>query len=549
MAVAKDGTPPDTLRQWLRTRGNPEVQQLASNRRRFKELVKHSRGYVARYSPEGVRESTASHVVSALTRGLRGAEAALLALVGIDMMESGKDGTLLTGAFAVTMGSTQQTITNRARKLASIDLLTIASVSDGATTRVRMCKSEPAIVTDEMTALIADLAAGTDSALTELFFAVRSPVFGRTGLNYDAWYLTLLDALRIRDEVIGSAGRSRVSRTRSRMRGLAGTDDLLDLIREMETPELLEEAAEAEVERKVNAALRTGDIRVARARRDAGWDFVERIAPLPRRSAHDEDAPVTDTHRTRKPSKTRTYRQFLKDAKVIADTLEAGERKYACDALATRLVGRDWDDDRIAETLHAVFPDHMILRWVVAHGAVPAGRSSLVEWVAKALPASDLLPVELREHFSKTMHLDEVNIAKVVTDAVRIKRVGRFVDDLGEVPSDRTEVVAWFREAQKTYRPSEVVALRNEFERVGLSRVIARREFPDARLAAFYAARGDVPAGTDTDEIKRWVRADSALAPVAAIGSLRDDLEIAGWSENFIVSALPRLTKGGTDNV
>lgn len=462
--AASGDTPSDAIRMWLRSRGNAEVRALASSAGSFRSLVESSERYLADYSPERVRERTAHRIVPALSLGLPAPEAALLAMVAIDMIRSGKDGTLLTRAFSVAMNSTQKSVTNRADSLASRGLLRIAVKRTGVPTRVRLRQSETIISNDQTAALIADLAAGTDSALTELFYAVTHPALAYSDLGYDAWYCSLLDALGIRKQLIPAA---RSSRTRKRMRELAGTDNLHDALRVLATDEVMQALDYAETERQIAATLRAESAAEHRARKQAGYGFVDDIAPLPRRGARDISGWLAETRET-------------------ADALDAGVLPFALDALTRTMVRRGWSDKKITQTLDAVFPDRDAHRYIVVHG---------------------------------------------------------------RVPTDRTEMVAWVREVQKTYRPIDAVALRRAIVSAGLTRGIARREFPDARLATFYSERGDVPEGTDIDEIKRWVLAPGALAPSAATASLRDDLEVAGWQRSYIDNAIRRLTEGGTDNV
>lgn len=461
--AVSDGAPTETIRQWLRSRGNADVRAIASSPKTFRSLVERSAHYLATYSPEEVRKRTASKVVRALSTGLPPAEAALIALIALDMMESGRDGTLLTKAFAVAMRTPPKTVLRRADALASRGLLTVAPKRVGVPTRVRLRRTEvlDESVTEQTLTLIEDLGAGKDSALTALFYAVRSPALAYSDLGFDAWYVSLCDALGIRTKIIA---HDRSSRVRSKMRSLAGTDNLLDALRVLETPEVVQARDDAEAERKITAALRAEGVAENRARKSAGYTFVEDIAPLPRRGARD-------------------IKDWVVESRETANALDAGALPHALDALTRTLRKREWSEDKITATIDAIFPDHEAFRYVVTHG---------------------------------------------------------------RVPTDRTALVTWVREVQKGYRPMDAVALRRATVRAGLTRAIAKREFPDARLTDFYIARGDVPAGSEIDAIKSWVLAPGVLAPAAAIGTLRDDLEITGWSPQFIESALPRLTEKGT---
>lgn len=466
LAVAL-GTPTDAIRVWLRSRGNPEVRALASSQGAFRDLVSRSERYLAGYSPEAVRERTAHRVVPALSMGLPAAEAALLALIAIDMIESGKDGALLTRAFSVAMNCTQKSVTNRADSLAASALLRVAAKQVGVPTRVRLRRTEASMVTDEMTTLIDDLGAGTDSRLTELFFAVRSPALTYGDLGYDAWYVSLCEALGIRKSTIPA---SRASRARSRMRDLANTDDLLEAIRLLETSEVIEARDAAEAERAAAAIVRAESASETRVRKAAGWAWVDSLY-LPKRSA-----------------KESALKSFTDAARKSADLLDADARRYAVDALTKSFEKRHWDAERIESTLDGIFPDRAIMRWTAVHGAVPTELEAFVAWIAKTLPADDVIPREIVAHLG----LDDERAARFADAAVLVKRRGRFYDK-----------------------------------------------------------RGAIPPGDDNAAIVAWVQRDVARVPRRAEATLRDDLSVAGWSDTVIDRAIPYLLepRKGTGHV
>lgn len=544
LAVA-NGTPTDALRQWLRSRGTPDVRALASSHGAFRDLVTRSERYLAGYSPEMVRERTSHRIVPALSLGLPANEAALLALIACDMIDSGKDGALLTRAFSVAMNSTQKSITNRADSLAGRRLLAMSSKQIGVPTRVRLRRTEATVSTEATTALIEDLAAGTDSELTETFFAVRSPALSYADLGYDAWYLALCDALGIRKEIIPA---SRSSRARSRMRDQAGTDNLLDALRVLETSEVIEARDAVEAERAAVAVVRAESATETRARKAAGWKFVEDIAPLPRRASpieiedDDDDKPA-------RVRKTRDFPTFLSDAKKVAGDLDPGVRRYAADALMQTLRRRDWDAAKIEKTIDTIFPDHSVLRWVAAHGAIPTERAEFIAWVAKTLSANDAIPAELCDHLMRTRRFDEARLATLEQEAAIVKRTERHTLTHGVMPTDPQAFVTWMRAVRADMRDDEVVHLRRLVVRGGIARSTATAAFSDCRLAKFYAERGNAPMGTDIAGANAFVNAKTALAPKRALASLRDDLESAGWSTVAIDRALPHLIEKGTDNV
>lgn len=519
LAVA-DGTPTDAIRGWLRSRGNAEVRALASSQGAFRDLVSRSERYLAGYTPEAVRSRTAHRVVPALSLGLPAAEAALLALIAIDMISSGKDGALLTRAFSVAMGCTQKSITNRADSLAASALLRVAAKQVGVPTRVRLRRTEASMVTDEMTALIEDLGAGTGSRLTELFFAVRSPALSYGDLGYDAWYVSLCEALGIRKATIPA---SRASRARSRMRDLANTDDLLEAIRVLETSEVIEARDAAEAERAAAAIVRAESATETRARKAAGWAWVDSL-DLPKRSA-----------------KNTVLTRFLREARESMSLLDIGVHRYAIDVLTDRLRKRSWTDERITIVLDGIFPGRHIARWTAAHGDIPTNdRDALVAWVARVLPADDTIPRTIVAHLG----LDDERALRLQDAAIIVKRTAKFTNAHGAVPTEQTALIAWVQAVRASSKDADVLALRRLLVRSGIARTTAQRAFPDSRLTRFHSERGAIPAGDDNAAIVAWVQNDVARAPRRAEATLRDDLAVVGWSDAVIDRAIPFLMEG-----
>lgn len=521
LAAAK-GVPSDDVRAWLRSRGNAEVRATASARGTFQSLYERSESYLASYSPERVRSRSALRVVRGLSSGLPAPEAALLALLALDMMESGKDGALLTRALSVTMGSTQKSVTNRADSLETRGLLRIAARQTGVPTRVRLRKSDTRYITEQTEALIADLSAGTDSRLTDLFYAVRSPALSYTDLGYDAWYVSLCDALNIRKATIPA---SRSSRARTRMRELAGTDDLLEALRTLETSEVVRARGEAEAARQEHAAVRAIGSAENRERKQIAYAWVEAL-DIPRKGA--QSAPLA---------------AFITSATESAASLDPAVQRFAAEALTTELRKRLWEEERVEKVLSDVFRNRRILRWVAAHGAVPHDPGGLVKWVATALPADDRMPAEMREHFSKVERHPDDKIDELETRAAQRKRVGKYIDAHGAAPREMPALAEWQRLVWSALRDKdgEAIYLRRYLVSRGIAASTAARAFPDGRLDKFYVERGAAPQGTDRAAMGAWVNQDAARAPRRAEASLRFDLEAAGWEARVIDAALPHL--------
>ncbi|WP_298038954.1 hypothetical protein [uncultured Microbacterium sp.] len=398
-------------------------------------------------------------------------------------------------------------------------------------TRVRLRKVDPALVTEQTESLIADLSAGTDSVLTDLFYAVRSPALSYTDLGYDAWYVSLCDALGIRKATIPA---SRSSRARSRMRELAGTDDLLEALRTLETVGVVQARGEAEAERQEHAAVRATNSAENRERKQAAYAWVDSL-DIPRKGAL---PPAVEA--------------FVKSATESAADLDPAVQRFAAEALTTELRKRLWEEERNQTVRDGVFRNHRILRWIAAHGAPPHDADGLVEWVALSLPADDKMPAAMREHFTVVEHFDEERVEKLEARAAQRKRVGKYIDAHGVAPRDMPALAEWQRQVWSALRDKNVEAifLRRYLVSRGVAPTTAVRAFPDGRLDAFYTERGAAPQGTDRGAMGSWVNQDAARAPRRAEASLRFDLEAAGWETRVIDAALPHLLvkRKGQDN-
>lgn len=340
-------------RRFLRSRSVPSVRDLCGSAQ-WRTLAALATSHAAE-SPLARRRRVARRVAIASASGLPAGEAALVALLGLAILdrEESWDSVNITAYLAVRLGVSHTSVAARVKKLEERGVLTVLSRGRGVPSRVRFAsptKDAAAILeVPEVAAFRDALIEGEDTASVRVMRTILLPAIGYGALDEATWSVAMARVLGVHRKVLGEARVNRAMRT---LRSLGidpkSADAFVAGAHRLSEGEADVRYREREAERKLAAQERAASAQAARLMKNHIHDDV--LPVLVKAAGAIPAVPQTEEERV---SANRWIKRMVAVCEQIAGSAEEEPLRQA---LRRALSARGWSKAAVDVTVAAILP-------------------------------------------------------------------------------------------------------------------------------------------------------------------------------------------------